>query len=199
MELKLLNKEELTRLYQTEMVFDFPKSELKPLSGMLRLMDMGRYEPLLAIEADEPLGYALVWLTPGREGALLEYLGILRGKRNGGLGTKLLALLGERYGQLFGEVEAQDSTDPAENELRRHRVGFYLRNGFRLLDYECALFGVHFNCIYRGPETDDRKVQAMHRRVYADYFSPGHMERYIQLPLAPGETVKPAPEWVEEK
>lgn len=199
MELKLLNKEELTRLYQTEMVFDFPKSELKPLSGMLRLMDMGRYEPLLAIEADEPLGYALVWLTPGREGALLEYLGILRGKRNGGLGTKLLALLGERYGQLFGEVEAQDSTDPAENELRRHRVGFYLRNGFRLLDYECALFGVHFNCIYRGPETDDQKVQAMHRGVYADYFSPGHMERYIQLPLAPGEAVKPAPEWVEEK
>ncbi len=199
MELKLLNKEELTRLYQTEMVFDFPKSELKPLSGMLRLMDMGRYEPLMAIEADEPLGYALVWLTPGREGALLEYLGILRGKRNGGLGTKLLALLGERYGQLFGEVETQDSTDPAENELRRHRVGFYLRNGFRLLDYECALFGVHFNCIYRGPETDDQKVQAMHRGVYADYFSPGHMERYIQLPLAPGEAVKPAPEWVEEK
>ena len=24
------------------------------------------------------------------------------------------------------------------------------------------------------------------------------MERYIQLPLAPGEAVKPAPEWVEE-
>ena len=24
------------------------------------------------------------------------------------------------------------------------------------------------------------------------------MERYIQLPLKPGEAVKPAPEWVEE-
>lgn len=198
MELKLLNKEELTRLYQTEMVFDFPKSELKPLSGMLRLMDLGRYEPLLALEGDEPLGYALVWLSQDREGVLLEYLGILRGKRNGGLGGKLLALLGERYRGMFGEVEALDSPDKAENELRRHRVGFYLRNGFRLLDYECALFGVHFNCIYHGLETDDRKVQAMHRSVYADYFSPGHMERYIQLPLAPGEKIKPAPEWVEE-
>ena len=198
MELKLLNKEELTRLYQTEMVFDFPKSELKPLSGMLRLMDLGRYEPLLALEGDEPLGYALVWLSQDREGVLLEYLGILRGKRNGGLGGKLLALLGERYRGMFGEVEALDSPDKAENELRRHRVGFYLRNGFRLLDYECALFGVHFNCIYHGPETDDRKVQAMHRSVYADYFSPGHMERYIQLPLVPGEKIKPAPEWVEE-
>lgn len=198
MELKLLNKEELTRLYTAEMRFDFPKSELKPLSGMLRLMDRGLYEPLLALEGDEPLGYALVWLSQDREGVLLEYLGILRGKRNGGLGGKLLALLRERYTGMFGEVEALDSQDEAENELRRHRVGFYLRNGFRLLDYECALFGVHFNCIYQGPETDDRKVQAMHRRVYADYFSPGHMERYIQLPLAPGEKIKPAPEWVEE-
>lgn len=198
MELKLLNKEELTQLYQTEMVFDFPKSELKPLSGMLRLMDLGRYEPLLALEEDEPLGYALIWLSVDREGVLLEYLGILRGKRNGGLGSKLLTLLGERYTGMFGEVEALDSPDEAENELRRHRVGFYLRNGFRVLDYECALFGVHFNCIYHGPETDDRKVQAMHRSVYADYFSPGHMERYIQLPLVPGEMIKPAPEWVEE-
>ena len=39
MELKLLNKEELASLYKTEMVFDFPKAELKPLSGMLRLME----------------------------------------------------------------------------------------------------------------------------------------------------------------
>ena len=177
MELKLLSKEELERLYRTEMVFDFPKSELKPLSGMLRLIDLGLYEPLLAVEDGEPLGYAMIWRTQDGRGALLEYLGILRGKRNGGLGGKLLALLEKRYSHLFGEVETQDSPDPAENELRRHRVGFYLRNGFRVLDYECALFGVHFNCIYCGPETDDGKVQAMHRDVYASYFSPGHMER----------------------
>ncbi len=199
MELKLLSKEELERLYRTEMVFDFPKSELKPLSGMLRLIDLGLYEPLLAVEDGEPLGYAMIWRTQDGRGALLEYLGILRGKRNGGLGGKLLALLEKRYSHLFGEVETQDSPDPAENELRRHRVGFYLRNGFRVLNYECALFGVHFNCIYCGPETDDGKVQAMHRDVYASYFSPGHMERYIQLPLAPGEIIHPAPEWVEER
>lgn len=198
MELKLLNREELKELYQTEMVFDFPKSELKPLSGMLRLMDMGLYEPLLAVEDGEPLGYAMMWKAQHGEGALLEYLGVLRGKRNGGLGGKILALLKTRYSHLFGEVETQDSPDPAVNDLRRRRVGFYLRNGFRVLDYECALFGVHFNCIYWGPESDDDVVQTMHRGVYAGYFSPGHMSRYIQLPLAPGEAIHPAPEWVEE-
>ena len=199
MELKRLNKEELARLYQTEMVFDFPKSELKPLSGMLRLMEQKLYEPLLVEERGEPVGYAMVWMGQEGSGALLEYLGVLRGKRNRGMGSRILALLGERYGTLFGEVEAQDSADPVENELRRHRVGFYLRNGFRLLKYECALFGVHFNFIYMGPETDDRKILTMHRGIYAGYFSPSHMERYIQLPLAPGEPIHPAPEWVEEQ
>lgn len=198
MELKLLNKCELESLYHSEMVFDFPKAELKPLRAMLRLMDKGQYEPLLVVKDEEAVGYAMVWLPADRKGALLEYLGVLRGKRNGGLGTRILSLLADRYGQLFGEAEAPTSDDPAENDLRRHRIGFYLRNGFRVLDYECALFGVHFNCLYRGPETDDRKIEAMHRSVYADYFSPAHMERFIQLPLRPGETIHPAPAWMEE-
>ncbi len=198
MELKLLNKAELTALYQNEMTVDFPKSELKPLTAMLRLMDRGRYEPLLVAETGKPVGYALAWLPEDRSGALLEYFGVLRGLRNGGLGTKILALLMERYGQIFGEAEAPCSDDPTENDLRRRRIAFYERNGFRVLDYECALFGVRFHCLYRGPETDDRKVEAMHRGVYAGYFSPAHMERYIQLPLGPGEEIHPAPEWVEE-
>ena len=200
MELKLMNREELTALYQNEMTADFPKAELKPLSAMLRLLDMGRYDPLLITEGGQSLGYALLWLPEGREGALLEYLGVLRGKRNGGLGTRILALLGTRYGQLFGEAEAPDpEAPPEENNLRRRRIAFYERNGFRVLDYQCALFGVRFHCLYRGPEADDRKVEALHRSVYAGYFSPAHMERYIQLPLAPGEEVRPAPEWVEEQ
>lgn len=198
MELELLNKEELTALYQNEMTGDFPHAELKPLRAMLRLMDMGRYDPLLVTENGKPVGYALLWLPENREGALLEYFGVLRGLRNSGLGTKILALLVERYGQIFGEAEKPNSDDPEENDLRRRRIAFYERNGFRVLDYECALFGVHFNCLYRGPETDDRKVEAMHRGVYAGYFSPAHMERYIQLPLRPGEEIHPAPEWVEE-
>lgn len=135
---------------------------------MLRLLEMGRYEALLAIEEGEPIGYAMLWLSETPDSALLEYLGVLRGKRNGGAGSQILTLLGERYQQLFGEAEAPDTGDPEEDDLRRRRIGFYLRNGFRVLDYMCALFGVRFHCLYRGPELDDRKVQELHRRVYSD-------------------------------
>lgn len=199
MELRMLNKEELTALYQKDMAVDFPRAELKPLSAMLRLMDLGRYDPLLVTDGGEAVGYAMLWLPEGREGALLEYFGVLRGKRSGGLGSRVLGLLADRYGQLFGEAEAPGGdASREENDLRRRRIAFYERNGFRVLDYQCALFGVRFNCLYWGPEQDDRRVEALHRGVYAGYFSPAHMERYIQLPLKPGEAVKPAPAWVEE-
>ncbi len=198
MELKTLNERELSALYREEMVYDFPKSELKPLGAMLRLLEMGQYDPLVVTENGERVGYAMMWLPKSRQGALLEYLGVLRGKRSAGLGAQILPLLTQRYGQLFGEAEAPTSEDEAENHLRRRRIGFYERNGFRVLDYECALFGVHFKCLYRGPQTDDRAVEQLHRSVYADYFSPQHMERYIQLPLKPGEEIHPAPAWTEE-
>ena len=198
MELKTLDREGLERLYHEELERVFSDSERRPLGAMLRLLEMGQYEALLAIEEGEPIGYAMLWLSEAPDSALLEYLGVLRGKRNGGAGSQILTLLGERYQQLFGEAEAPDTGDPEEDDLRRRRIGFYLRNGFRVLDYMCALFGVRFHCLYRGPERDDRKVQELHRRVYSDYFSQDHMERYIQLPLAPDEPVHPAPRWMEE-
>lgn len=198
MELIRLNETELSALYREEMVYDFPKSELKPLGAMLRLLEMGQYDPLVVVEGGETVGYAMMWLPKSRQGALLEYLGVLRGKRSAGLGARILPLLSQRYGQLFGEAEAPTSDDEGENQLRRRRLGFYQRNGFRVLDYECALFGVHFQCLYYGPQEDDRAVQALHRSVYADYFSPQHMERYIQLPLCPGQEIHPALAWTEE-
>lgn len=198
MELKLLNKEELRELFQNEMVYDFPKAELKPLSAMYRLMDLDVYDPLLVLQDGETVGYALAWLPKDRKGALLDYFGVLRGKRNAGLGTQILHLLAERYGCIFGEVEAPVSEDPAENDLRRRRIGFYLRNGLRQLDYDCALFGVHYHCLYLGPETDDRKIEAMHRAVYSDYYSPEHFARFVQFPLLPGEEIHALTDWVDE-
>ena len=63
MELQNMTKEDLAALYENEMTTDFPKAELKPLRAMLRLMDLGRYHPLLVTEGSQPLGYALAWLT----------------------------------------------------------------------------------------------------------------------------------------
>ena len=198
MQLRTLNEQELTSLYREQLVCDFPPSELKPLEGMLRLMKMGVYQPLEVTDQGQRVGYALMWLPSQGQGALLDYLGVLPHRRNGGTGGKILALLARRCQGIVAEAEAPTSDDEGENALRRRRLGFYQRNGFRTLDYDCALFGVHFKCLYCGPQRDDRMVEQLHRRVYAHYFSPQHMKRYIQLPLAPGEEIHPAPAWMEE-
>ncbi len=94
MELKVLDRNGLEDLYHQELEQVFSDSERRPLAAILRLLEMGRYEALLALEDGEPIGYAMLWRS-GRPGsALLEYLGVLRGKRNGGAGSRILAQLG---------------------------------------------------------------------------------------------------------
>ena len=198
MKRKLLNEQELEQLYQEHLLRDFPRSELKPLHAMKRLMELGRYEPLALLDEKGLAGYAMIWLTEERDGALLEYLGVPPERRNEGLGARILEVLADQYGQLFGEAEAPDADDPAENLLRRRRLGFYQRCGFRILDYQCGLFGVRFHGLYRGPLQDDAQVLAMHRKVYADYFPADYMGRLIQIPVLPGEALPPAAGWVED-
>ena len=201
MKLNELSPQQLAQLYRQELTSAFPPEELKPLRSMLSLMEQGRYQALGLYDGEDLVAYALIWLEPGCPFALLDYLGTMAGLRDRGLGGRMLDLLAEHYAHfrgIFGEAEAPENGDPAGEPLRRRRLAFYQRNGFRYGGYDCALFGVHFNCLYLGPETDDRKVEALHRSVYADYFSPEHMARYIQLPLHPGEAIHPSPAWVEE-
>ena len=197
MQLRKLNDYELEELYNTYMVNDFPATERKPLAAIRRLVKTGRYDPLAAEEDGRLRGYAMVWTAPEGQGSLLEYLAVLDGQRSGGLGGRVLDCLGKRYTHLFGEAEAPDDPDPAINDLRRRRLGFYQRNGFRVLNYECALFGVHYNCLYRGPEPDDGAVLAMHQAAYDRIFVPERLHCYCQIPLRPGEAIRPAERWLD--
>lgn len=202
MRLNELNREELSALYRSQMTRDFPPQELKPLKSMLELMEEGRYQALGLFDGDELLGYALVWREPGVPFALLDYLGTLPGVRNRGLGGQMLDLLADYYREergIFGEAESDEGGDPADRELRHRRLGFYLRNGFRYGGYDCALFGVHYQALIRGKaDVSPEELLEVHRRFYQSRF-PAHIyERFVQLPLAPGETPNPPGNWMEE-
>ena len=144
MKLNELTPAQLSQLYEAERKHDFPPEELKPLKAMLSLMEQGRYQALGLYDGEELLGYALLWLEPDVPFALLDYLGTIEGKRSRGLGAVMLDLLANYYKDyrgVFGEAEAPENGDPAGEALRRRRLGFYLRNGFRYGGYDCALFG----------------------------------------------------------
>ena len=202
MRLNELNQEELSELYRAEMTRDFPPQELKPLKAMLELMEAGRYQALGLWEEDQLLGYALMWREPGVPFALLDYLGTLPGVRNRGLGGQMLDLLADYYREergIFGEAESDEGGDPADRDLRRRRLGFYLRNGFRYGGYDCALFGVHYQALIRGrADVSPEELLEVHQRFYRSRFPARIYERFVQLPLAPGEQPNPPGHWMEE-
>ena len=203
MHLTKLNASQLRRLYETELKADFPSSELKPLKAMLSLMEQRRYDALGLYEGDRLLGYALLWLEPGVPFALLDYLGTFPGERNRGLGGQLLDLLAEYYQGfrgIYGEAEAPENGDPAGEPLRRRRLNFYLRNGFRYGGYDCALFGVHYQALIRGAaDVTPEELLSVHQGIYRRHLPAGIYERFIQIPLLPKDPVKPAGDWVEEE
>ena len=202
MHLSKLNGQQLSQLYEAQLREDFPPSELKPLKAMLELMEAGRYQALGLWEEDQLLGYALMWREPGVPFALLDYLGTLPGVRNRGLGGQMLDLLADYYREergIFGEAESDEGGDPADRDLRRRRLGFYLRNGFRYGGYDCALFGVHYQALIRGrADVSPEELLEVHQRFYRSRFPARIYERFVQLPLAPGETPNPPGKWIEE-
>lgn len=202
MELRELTPKQLKNLYNTELKRAFPPQELKPLKAMEDLWARKCYQPLGLWDGAVLRGYALMWLEPGYPFALLDYLGTLEGMRSQGLGSRMLDLLAEYYAGyrgIFGEAEAPENGGPEGEPLRRRRLAFYERNGFRYGGYDCALFGVHYQTLIRGDgDVSAQELMQAHQSIYRGHMPEGIFERFIQIPLQPGEKPRPAGEWIEE-
>lgn len=203
MELRALTDRELKTLYKTELKRAFPPNELKPLRSMEELRAQGKYDVLGMFDGADLLGYAMLWVERDCPLALLDYLGVAEGRRGGGLGSALLGLLAEHYRDyrgVFGEAEAPENGASEEEPLRRRRLEFYRRNGFRYGGYDCALFGVRYRALLRGAaDVSPRELMEAHRNFYQKRMPPDIMERYVQIPLFPGERPNPAPKWLEKE
>ena len=201
MYLKTLSPEELKRVYETDLTEAFPPAELKPLRAMEAMRERGAYDPLcLYDEAGEALGYILLWKHEDGRYILIDYLCVPAGKRNGGIGGKLLEAAAAYYpkGTVFiGESEAPTG-DPERDKLILRRLGFYARNGAKTLGYDNALFGVHYRTIcWANPMPEEAEIMQKHQEIYLQQFGREKYDRYIQIPLLPGEKPKPVTDWPE--
>ena len=190
MKLEILTPEELKKAYETDLSEAFPPSELKPLSAMESLREREVYDPLcLRDEAGAVLGYILLWKHLDGRYILIDYLCVPAGRRNGGIGGKLLQTVIDAYpvGTVFlGESEAP-SGEPAADEMILRRLAFYRRNGAAFLGYDCALFGVHYKTIcWAEPMPPEKEILRQHQEIYLAQFGRERYDRYIQIPLAPG-------------
>lgn len=129
---------ELRALYEKT----FPRSEKKPFFVIRRKQRKGTMEILSVEDANgDFLGFAITILH--KDIVLLDYFAISPTCRGQGIGTKVLALLEERYAGKRILLEIEDPDEPADNTAERlRRREFYLRNGLTIQDYKVWLFGV---------------------------------------------------------
>ena len=202
MQIKRMDACALRIAYETDLMEAFPPAELKPLSAMEDLLAKGLYDPLyLADDSGMIFGYVLLWRHEDGRYILIDYLCVPARMRNQGIGAKLIAAMQEFYpAETVFILESEAPTgDPAEDEMICRRLGFYQRCGAKLLDYDCALFGVHFKDLALAASMpEEREILRKHQEIYRAQFSPARYEQYIQIPLAPGEAIKPVTDWTED-
>ena len=201
MTLRNLSPEELARAYEIDFKEAFPPAELKPLYAIEAMRERGVYDPLAMFDGSgEILGYIFLWKHPDSRYILIDYLCVPAGKRNGGIGGRLLQAAIAYYPPetvFIGESEAPTG-DPAQDELILRRLGFYARNGAKTVGYDCALFGVHYKTIcWADPVPPDDEILRKHQEIYAAQFSREKYEKYVQIPLLPGEACKELSDWIE--
>ena len=187
------DNEMISRVYESEMVHDFPAAELKPLPLILSLVERDEYLCLGLYREESLCGYAYLCRSSKVPYILLDYLSILRPYRNQGLGAVFLKLLQETYNHLAQgivlEVESPHyAVDEDDKALRTRRIGFYLRNGLRKTNIISSLKKVDYQIMYlplkrESNETDEELLQSIDKLYRVLYPKPLHDEYFDYLSL----------------
>lgn len=154
MNLKLLDKELISDIYNRYMVNDFPEDELKPLEIILNAVEEGFYFCYGLLDGDNIYGYIYLESMPQTKDYLIDYLAVVKGYRNSGYGSQMIRLLGEVLADataIVAEVENPEYASSVEEKaIQNKRYEFYIRNGFRDTGVRVRCFGVPFILIETG-------------------------------------------------
>ncbi len=160
MELKKLNSEETSYIYNHHMTVDFAPYELKQLKKILELTREGKYQTLGIYENDELIGYG--FLVNYKNIIILDYFAIFKEKRNGGLGAKAINLITDYFSDKY-DVFLLESDDPDffekqdDKELCERRIDFYKRNNFTEVMFKVTAYKGDYIILATNDKINDVK------------------------------------------
>lgn len=146
-----LNEEELAKLYQERIIYDFPEAEVKPLSLMKKLMRENNYIVLLFKQNHLPVAYTILSSLKNRSLVLLDYFAVYPSYRGHGLGGKILTHMKEElqnYDGVLLEVENPMLSDVETRHLKERRIAFYLRSGVIHTHFETSTQNVPYQILF---------------------------------------------------
>lgn len=147
--LKEMNDTRTRFLYEYQMKRDFPPSELKSLSAILKMKAEGKYDVLGAYLDGILVAYALCYHPQGERVLLLDYLAVEPDMRRRGIGTSLLDELRKYYAAHVDTILIEcerPKTAPNESEARQ-RIRFYTQAGAELTNVRIWLFEVEYSIL----------------------------------------------------
>ncbi len=158
MEIRKLNTDEVTYVYNEHMKMDFPAYELKSLKKILKLTNEEKCTPCGFYKNDELVGYAI--LISYKNFVILDYFAILRTKRNGGLGAEAINLITEYCKDKY-DIFILESDDPSyfekqeDKDICERRIEFYKRNGFEQAKFKTKAYQGHFIVLTKNDKIKD--------------------------------------------
>lgn len=189
-----LDQEAVGSIYQSYMTRDFPSSELKPLSHIIRSMEQGYGFTMGIYKETELMGYAVFIVAGGY--ALLDYFAIVEEYRGKGVGHEAFHLLTtyfeENFSQIRGIYIEAERIDKARNEeervVRGRRIAFYQSCGCVLTQLESTLFGVAYSIMYYGlGQTEAPPSLEAVDLIYRTMFKKTHYNGFVKLGIAGGK------------
>lgn len=191
--LKDLSPDEMRNAYQTDMVYVFPASEMKPCEAIYDEMLEGKFLACGLFAGEELIAYAFSACIPGYEYLFTQYVVVKERYRSHGIGSRLLNELANRYGTYRAMMlDVEDplfGPDEAEKRHRRRRVQFYLKNGFRKTRVKSHVYGVDYVLMARdlaAPVTDEEIYEAANA-IYRSMWKPGAFPDNYHVFLRPEE------------
>lgn len=136
----------------------FPKYERKPFEMILSGQQQGKMEPYSIFVNGEYAG--LVFLIPGEQVDVLDYLAIAPSMQGQKIGSRVLQWLMENRSKPFlVEIE---STRIGSDQTKQRRKAFYLANGMHDCKEQIRLFGVEMELLSSiRPVTFEEYFQTM--------------------------------------
>ena len=162
---------DIYKLYQKA----FPASEKKPFSMILTMYRKGASDVWYFTREGRFAG--LIITINGAEHILLDYLAVEETQRGTGIGSEILALMKDRYGDKGVFLEIESVYEPCDNrEQRLRRKHFYETCGLRSMGVFVWLFGVKMELMSFGCTLSYEQYHAFYRDNYnqwaADHIKP---------------------------
>lgn len=179
--IRFLTLTEMEAVHRQYMKQDFPANELRPFQSIRTLHEDGRYLGIGLFDNQSALlayAFFVSLLLNGKTHYLFDYLAVVPGRRDAGLGSEFLPLLQSALSDaesIIVEVENPE-TEPDETarSVKERRMQFYLRAGTLDTGVCSNLFGVDYRIMEMTVSSPHSKTEiaALYEAIYRSFLPP---------------------------